>query len=221
MTKICSFCKKKPIDDHSQKEMLDCYTIATKNIAVGRDFDEFMHDNHESTFRSSVLHEGSFCETALELVISGILAQNDKKMLALKNLLFDESELSFSFKIDIFDTIIKKYYPKLNDERLLKDLRELRKMRNRVAHHLSSSVRDKKVDRENKRIRLIEIQQLKQKFIFYKYDECEELMKKYNELSKKLSDIVRIVLNKEFPEEYPIPKNNSVSQHKTQKDSEP
>jgi hypothetical protein len=68
------------------------------------------------------LHESSYYETILELIISGILAENREKMLALKNLLFDESELSFQFKIDIFQLVIDKYYP------------ELKNLVNRISH---------------------------------------------------------------------------------------
>jgi len=221
MAEVCFFCKIKPLSEHSAKEKLECYEKAVKNMAVGKDFDEFIHDNYEHEFRSSILHLGSFCETGLELMISGILAQNNEKMQALKNLLFDESELPFSFKIDTFEKLVQKYHPELKDDELLKDLRQLRKMRNRVAHHLSSSINDKKLDRENKRIRLIEVQGLDQKFIFYKYNECKELIKKYHELSGKISDLVRLVVYKEFPDEYPEYKNRFNLEDKTLQDSEP
>ncbi len=218
MTDVCPICKIKPRSEHSAKEKIECFEKVVKDLSVGRDFNEFMHDNYEHEFRSSILHFASFCETGLELIISGSVAKNDEKMQVLKNLLFDESELPFSFKIDTFEKIIHKYHPELKDDELLKDLRQLRKMRNRVAHHLSSNINDKKLDRENKRIRLIEVQGLDQNEIFFKYDECKELIKKYQKLSGQISNLVRLVLYKEFPDKYSEYKDRFNSEGKSPQD---
>lgn len=156
------------------------------------------HSAFENHFKSSILFKASVCEHYVESIISIILSQNSEKMGELKLLLFDESILTFDYKIRVFEILMKKHYENLLNDELLKDLRDIRKLRNKVAHFLIADEEEANRDEENKRIRLKDIEGLTTKNIFYTYDECNKFLDRFAQTTDILDELLNKISKNEF-----------------------
>jgi len=156
------------------------------------------HDIFENQFKSTILFRTSVCESYIESIISIILSQNPEKMSELKLLLFDQSILTFEYKIRVFEILMKKYYKELLNEKLLKDLRDIRKLRNKAAHFLIADAEEAKRDEVNKRIRLKDIEGITTKNVFYTYDECNKFVARFTKTIDLLDKIVSKIIENEW-----------------------
>jgi len=165
------------------------------------------HNSIESGFRTIILQKASVCEFYIETIISIILTQDLDRMSDLKLVLLNQSQIPFQYKIDVFESIMEKYHNDLLEEELLNDLRDLRKMRNKIAHYTGAGTEDAKKDEENKRIRLQVYEGLKIKEEFYKYTECKEMIVRYSKTVDKLNILTEKIMKKTFPNFHPESKS--------------
>jgi len=157
------------------------------------------HENIEKNFKIKILTLASGSEFLIESMISAMLTNDIKRMKDLKLILLNQSELSLQFKIDSFEKILKKYQGDLIDEELLKELRDLRKMRNKVAHYMGPGTAALKKDVDNKRIRLRVYDGFDLKEEFYTFDQCKTMIEKYKNTINKLSKLTVRVMSRALP----------------------
>jgi len=153
------------------------------------------HDSFEMYFRSSILNKASVCEFYIEIIIAFTLTKNHDRANVLKLILLNQSSISFQYKIEAYKLIMEKYHKDLLDENVLTELRDLRKIRNKVAHYSTAGTEDAKKDAEHQRLRLTEFEGLKVKHEFYKYSECASMIDKFQGTADKLHNLSKKLMN--------------------------